>query len=639
VYWGEVGPDASADDSTRGPKGYDEVNQAKKAGYFGYPLFIADHKPYRAYDYETGVSGDFFDPEKPINNSRNNTGLQQLPPATKAMIYYPYGESAEFPAVGSGGRNAMAGPVFYADLYPKETRFPDYYNGKLFIYDWIRNWIFAVSFDDKGDFKRMERFMPSMTMANAIDMEMGPDGRMYILEYGRGWFSRNADAGLYRIDYNGGNRAPVASFEFKAQSQHPTGIAPLNVTADASASYDPDKDAVKYRWIFGDGTEQTTDEATVSYTYKTNGEYLMELEVIDSKGLATKSASKSVTVGNERPLVQIRVQGNQSFYFQNKPIVYQVSVKDAEDGSLEAGSIAAEQVFVQANYVKGEDQAAIAQGHQIITGVTAGKAIVSGSDCLTCHKTNEKSIGPSFTDIAAKYPNNDKNTQYLAEKIIKGGSGVWGEVAMAAHPTISQQEASQIASYIFSFAADAKLPKSLPLKGNLQAGLGKPITEDGVLHISATYSDKGATNVKSITETHSISLRYPRLLAHRYEKVDKASSVEFEGMKFVIPSHEATIQYRKIDFTNVASLELIYFVLQTPQTGYIVSVHLDSPSGTKVGEVVMGPGALPKQPNVAKVNLAPVTDGQFHELVLVFTAQDPANPPTAALQRLQFTSK
>ena len=132
---------------TRGPRGYDEVNQARKAGYFGWPLFVGNNYPYHQYDYATGQNGQAFDPDHPVNNSRNNTGLTNLPPAQPAFIWYPYDASPDFPEVGTGGRNAMAGPVYYTDMFPKETRLPDYYNGKLFIYDWIRGWIKTVNND------------------------------------------------------------------------------------------------------------------------------------------------------------------------------------------------------------------------------------------------------------------------------------------------------------------------------------------------------------------------------------------------------------------------------------------------------------------------------------------------------------
>ena len=202
LYWGEVGPDANHDSlDSRGPKGYDEFNQARKAGFFGWPLFVGNNFPYHIHDYETNTNGPAFDPLKPVNDSRNNTGLKNLPPAQPALIWYPYDQSADFPQLGSGGRCAMAGPVYHAELFPAETRLPDYYNGKFFIYDFMRNWFKVVTLTASGDFDKIEPFMGKTKFSTPIDAEMGPDGRLYILEYGKGWYTKNPDAGLSRIDY------------------------------------------------------------------------------------------------------------------------------------------------------------------------------------------------------------------------------------------------------------------------------------------------------------------------------------------------------------------------------------------------------------------------------------------------------
>src|SRR5690606_11778442 len=116
LYWGDVGPDARID-SVAGPIGYDEVNQARSAGNFGWPLFIADNKAYADRDFATGAVGEPFDPQRPINHSRYNTGARVLPPAEAAMIYYPYERSEEFPLLGEGGRTAMAGPVYRTEAF------------------------------------------------------------------------------------------------------------------------------------------------------------------------------------------------------------------------------------------------------------------------------------------------------------------------------------------------------------------------------------------------------------------------------------------------------------------------------------------------------------------------------------------
>ena len=150
-----------------------------------------------------------------MNDSPNNTGRRELPPARPAFIWYPYDRSAEFPQLSSSGndgerdgRTAMAGPVFYsADYRPAPGTFPPFFDGKLFIYEWMRNWIKVVTLTDDGDLLRIEDFMPSTEFHRPMDLEFGPEGVMYMLEYGYIWHQRNEDARLLRIDYSpGGDR-------------------------------------------------------------------------------------------------------------------------------------------------------------------------------------------------------------------------------------------------------------------------------------------------------------------------------------------------------------------------------------------------------------------------------------------------
>jgi cytochrome c len=77
-----------------------------------------------------------------------------------------------------------------------------------------------------------------------------------------------------------------------------------------------------------------------------------------------------------------------------------------------------------------------------------GLALVGKSDCLTCHKVDEKNIGPAYREVAAKYENTEENVKMLAGKIIKGGSGVWGAIPMTPHPTLSQEDAEALAKYV-----------------------------------------------------------------------------------------------------------------------------------------------------------------------------------------------
>jgi cytochrome c len=220
LYWGEVGPDANSTNPKRGPAGFDEVNQARQAGNFGWPYFIADNKPYVAYDFASKISGQPFDPAHPINDSPLNTGQTNLPPAQAAFIYYTYGPSTRFPAVnGGGGRTAMAGPVYYFDEKLKSPhKLPKEFDRTFFIYEWSRNWIIAVHLDtesniakDESGKLRMERFCPHMTFKRPMDMELGADGCLYLIEYGTAW-GNNKDTQILRIEYTG-NSALSASAE------------------------------------------------------------------------------------------------------------------------------------------------------------------------------------------------------------------------------------------------------------------------------------------------------------------------------------------------------------------------------------------------------------------------------------------
>ncbi|HVZ98556.1 MAG TPA: c-type cytochrome [Chitinophagaceae bacterium] len=77
-----------------------------------------------------------------------------------------------------------------------------------------------------------------------------------------------------------------------------------------------------------------------------------------------------------------------------------------------------------------------------------GLALASKSNCFTCHKIDEKLIGPAYKDVAKKYAGNDTAVTYLAHKIISGGKGVWGDVVMTPHPELSEADAEQIVKYI-----------------------------------------------------------------------------------------------------------------------------------------------------------------------------------------------
>ncbi len=633
LYWGEVGPDAGNDSlETRGPRGYDEVNRAATAGYYGWPLFVGNNYAYRDYDYNTGKSGDFFKAEGPINNSRNNTGLQQLPPARPAYIWYPYAASADFPQTGTGGRNAMAGPVYYSDMYPEKTRLPDYFNGKLFIYDWMRGWIKVVHMNEDGSFGKMEPFMPSLKLANAIDMEMGPDGKMYLLEYGTGWFSRNADAGLLRIDYNPGNRAPKVG---QLTIDKTSGALPFAVNLSIEAK-DPEKKPLKFKWHIGNEIKES-NEPTLQHTFNKAGDYPVYVEVIDESKETVKSNTVSVYAGNEAPQVSINIIGNKTFYFPGKPVQYEVRVTDKEEGA----SIVLENLFVTANYQSGMDQAST-QGHKQLSEAMTGKTIMESLDCKACHKVNEKSIGPSYIDVAKRYEKDPNAVSYLVGKIIKGGGGVWGETAMSAHPDLPESDARQIVTWIRSLTVESKQAASLPPQGTIPSSIGKPTAEDAVLLISATYSDKGGNSIKPQTNYATVALRSTTLNFKGVKNVEAYSSIDMNGRTIMItPKSEGHFSIDSIDLTGVSAATATVGWQAPPSHGYVFEIRLDGASGTKLGQfVIPGRGASKpnETPSFTQINfsLQPVTDGKFHNLYIVSRPSDPKEASQVGLVSIQL---
>lgn len=629
LYWGEVGPDANADSfSTRGPRGYDEVNQARKAGFFGWPLFVGNNYPYVQFDYGTGKSGAAYDPNKPLNNSRHNTGLTELPPAQPAFIWYPYGASADFPQVATGGRNAMAGPVYYTDMYPKETRLPDYYNGKLIIYDWIRGWIKAVTMQANGDFDKMEPFFPSIKVNSLIDMEVGPDGKLYLLEYGNGWFTKNPDAGIARIDFNSGNRPPVIN---SISVNKNSGVLPFAIKVTVEAK-DLEKDNITYLWNLGDGATKETKEPELDYTYKTSGDYTIWVEAKDSHGAAAKSNGINIYSGNETPEVTIDITGgNKSFYIPGLPLQYAVRVTDKTD----TARFDSTNLFVSVDYIEGFDKAAASMGHQQGQANISGKNLMLSLDCKSCHKEAEKSIGPSFVQVSDKYLKDANASKYLAEKIIKGGSGVWGEVAMAAHPTLPQQDVNQIVSWILSLSDKEAVKKSLPQSGIIVAAANeKP---ESVLVISAGYTDKGGNNIKALTGNSTVSLRSNTISFTGAEKATGFTTFKYNGRNILLlPAGEGWFALEELDLTGVGSASLMIGWQAAPATALSFEARLDAPDGKLIGKGTMAVAKKNDKAGIAKLLFEQTADGKLHTIYFVYKAKEKIS---GGVMSVQFNNK
>ena len=82
--------------------------------------------------------------------------------------------------------------------------------------------------------------------------------------------------------------------------------------------------------------------------------------------------------------------------------------------------------------------------------IKKGAVLIGYSDCFTCHKKGQRSVGPAFEDIAKRYPANKVYIEMLAQKVIIGGKGNWGSAVMDPHPKLSVEDAKMMVSYVLS---------------------------------------------------------------------------------------------------------------------------------------------------------------------------------------------
>jgi cytochrome c len=576
----------------------------------------------------TVQGGPQFDPAHPINRSPNNTGLTELPPARSAYIWYPYAPSPDFPIVGSGGRAAEAGPVFHRDDFRGAVRaFPQYYDGKLFVYEFMRHWIMAVTIDAKGDLISIERFMPSAKFTAPIEMEFGPSGDLYVLEYGTAWFQANDDARLVRIEYNAGNRKPIVAVAV----DRPNGALPMRVQLSSTGTVDLDEDSLRYVWTIsrrGGTVLQRLTEPNPSFTFTRPGTHTASLTVTDPHGARATSAV-NIAAGNEPPNVDIDLVGsNKTFFFPDVPVRYAVRVTDREDGSLRSGTISARRVSVTAQYLK-EGLApggAATASRSNESALATGRRLIEGSDCLSCHQMNRKSIGPSYMDVARKYKDDSTATARLVRKIRQGGSGVWGKLNMPAHPNVTDEQASAMVAYIMSLNDRKWTVPSLPDRGTYLPPAGSGDAPKGAVLLRAAYTDRGANGMPAITKEKEIVLRSPSVVVasgELSEGVSRQSVAELPVAITIVNRSGASVAMKQIDLTGVGSV--VFSVVAPARFNAIggkVEVRIDSPSGPLIGEsaLIRPTTDSTAPPSKLRAPLRP-TSG-LHDVYLVFRSPD-----------------
>jgi glucose/arabinose dehydrogenase len=347
LYLGDYGPDAGTASNSRGPAGQVEFNRITSAGNYGWPYCTGKNttaETYVDYTFPSGPSGSRFNCAAPVNNSPNNTGMTTLPAARAAWINY---DNCSVSAFGCGSESPMGGVVYRYDAANTSTvKFPAALDGHAFLSEFGRRWIKVVDVNSDGSPGQINDFPWRGTQV--MDTAFGPDGALYVLDYGTGWGSGNAESALYRIEYNpAGNQAPVA----RASADRTSGTAPLTVNLSSAGSTDPEGGALSYRWDFGDGTTSTA--ANPTKTYSTNGQRTVALTVTDPGG-RTATANVTITVGNTAPTVTLTTPADGTLFSFGDTVPYTISVSDPEDGTIDCSR-------VKLSYLLGHDD----HGHLI----------------------------------------------------------------------------------------------------------------------------------------------------------------------------------------------------------------------------------------------------------------------------------
>ncbi|NNE76038.1 MAG: PKD domain-containing protein, partial [Pricia sp.] len=310
-----------------GPEGLDEINLTKASGNYGWPYFSgADNDPYQI----TYTNPTYYnDPAAPVNNSVWNTGVTNLPPAEPAWLEKFH-------------RCYLAGFRYnYDPNLTDDQRLPAEFDDMFFYYDFNRSMIWAVEMDAAGNILSDTRLAPSVFPSNAdgfIDMEVGPDGKMYILAYGAGCCPDDVGTGrLIRVDYTGitTNSPPNVVLEADVTN----GPLPLTVNFTGDKTTDPNGDSpLTFAWDFDvDGTVDSTEE-NPTFTYTEAGTFTAQLKVDDGQG-GIGARTITIYAGNSITDFEFASPPDGGLFGWNDDFDLNLTANDPDEGDIPCSEI------------------------------------------------------------------------------------------------------------------------------------------------------------------------------------------------------------------------------------------------------------------------------------------------------------
>lgn len=196
---------------------------------------------------------------------------------------------------------------------------------------------------------------------------------------------------------------------------------------------------------------------------------------------------------NSSPKIIITSPLNNGLFSWNATIRYSIKIIDNEDGSSEYDEINAKEVLLEVCYLKDVSKVKnyLARKANVVKE-NKGLTILRNSDCFTCHASKNKLIGPSFELIAKRYPVNRNSLERLTNKVMNGSAGIWGKVAMPAHPAMKSDEIREMISWILTNNSNPNISYYPGIEGAFRTK-EKTAKETGkeILVITASYTDHG----------------------------------------------------------------------------------------------------------------------------------------------------
>ncbi|WP_276166298.1 malectin domain-containing carbohydrate-binding protein [Zobellia alginiliquefaciens] len=327
LFWGEVGPDGN-EAGELGPEGLDEINLTKQAGNYGWPYFSGiDNDPYQI----SYANPKYYNnPAAPENISKWNTGATVLPSAQEAWI-------EKFHKCYLAGFRYN----YVNDELLDQQRLPAEFDGLFFYFDFNTSRIWAVEMGGDGTIISEEMLSDEVFPGSGnskdgyIDMELGPDGKMYILAYGAGCCPQDIPEGIGRliqVNYTGITTNSPPSVVMGADVTY--GPLPLTVNFTGDQTTDPNGDSpLSYAWdIDIDGTVDYTTP-NISHTYTTKGTYSAQLKVTDPEG-AIGAKTIKIYAGNTPTEFNFNSPVDGGFFNWNDDVDFDLVANDAEDGII-----------------------------------------------------------------------------------------------------------------------------------------------------------------------------------------------------------------------------------------------------------------------------------------------------------------